>query len=175
MPSPPVWTGEREMSDPANPSWQPLTFTVDGPARTYTQAELDERVLQAPIEAVAKWRERQGGPWDEADVLIFKLFNLIWNDGFEAAHALRKCGHSVGDFRDPNYIVGKNETYTGKESCIGCETVRQARKTARLEEARFRPHDWQCFIMCPEKGTGCNCGRDRRIAGLERRVKETVR
>jgi len=55
------------------------------------------------------------------DIAFIKEASEIYNDGFEAAHALRYCGHSVGDFRDAGYVPGKPETYTASEKCIGCE------------------------------------------------------
>jgi hypothetical protein len=81
---------------------------------------------------IAEWRTLEGGPWDEMDVPDFKLLNEVWNDGFEAAHTLRACGHSVGDFRDPNYVIGKPETYTGKEKCVGCEHDAKIRREVYL-------------------------------------------
>ena len=46
----------------------------------------------------------------------------IQNIGFEEAHKLRSCGHSVGDYRDAKY--GTPE-YDGDESCVGCDSQRQ--------------------------------------------------
>jgi len=49
----------------------------------------------------------------------------IQNIGFENAHELRKCGHSVGDYRDPKY--GTPE-YDGDEECVGCQSVQKIKE-----------------------------------------------
>lgn len=51
---------------------------------------------------------------DPVEVEIVRIQNI----GFEEAHQLRGCGHSVGDFRDPNYGTDK---YKGEEKCVGCK------------------------------------------------------
>lgn len=57
----------------------------------------------------------------KADIEFVEEAGEVYNYGFERAHELRACGHSVGDYRDPNYVIGKPETYTASEACIGCE------------------------------------------------------
>jgi len=58
--------------------------------------------------------------------------------GWEDAHALRECGHSRGDLRDPNYVPGRPETYTASEKCCGCESVATA---VEAERKRLAP-EW---------------------------------
>ena len=50
--------------------------------------------------------------------------------GFEGAHALMKCGHARGDYRDPEYGT---TAYAGNEKCVGCQSVEQAKLEAFLE------------------------------------------
>lgn len=79
------------------------------------------------IDVVNAWHRKYGGLWLESDPIeLFCLLNEIHNDGFEEAHALRPCGHSRGDYRDPSYIPGKPETYTASEECIGCKLAAPA-------------------------------------------------
>lgn len=49
----------------------------------------------------------------------------IQNIGFEEAHRLTSCGHSVGDYRDKNYGTNK---YDGDEKCVGCESIKEERE-----------------------------------------------
>ncbi len=44
----------------------------------------------------------------------------IQNIGFEEAHRLRGCGHSVGDYRDEKY---NTKDYDGDEKCVACKQV----------------------------------------------------
>lgn len=48
-----------------------------------------------------------------------------WFRGFEAAHELMPCGHSRGDLRNPNYVLGSNEAM--QWSCVGCEMLQNRR------------------------------------------------
>ena len=123
-------------------------------ARNFEQAlssisakKLDIPAAQPDVtfaERVAAYRRKFGGPWDDdSEVPDFLLLNEIRNDGFEAAHALQRCGHSRGDYRDPNYIPGKPETYEAKEVCIGCEreTKLAAQPAGELREALQKLRD----------------------------------
>ena len=74
--------------------------------------------------AIEWYRLHPGESWEGLPPAIQSLYfwlNEVWNDGFESAHALRPCGHSVGDFRDPGYVPGKPSTYRAAESCVGCD------------------------------------------------------
>jgi hypothetical protein len=112
-------------------------------------AQIAQGANESFSERVKKWYSCFGGPWDESDVEDFKLLNEVYNDGFEAAHELRTCGHSRGDYRDSHYVIGKPETYTGKESCIGCAAVAQA--VAEEREAIM-----QYILSCRETGEMAN-------------------
>lgn len=59
----------------------------------------------------------------------------IQNIGFEEAHKLHSCGHSVGDFRDPNYGTDK---YDGDERCVACEQLLEIREKVREKEMTLR-------------------------------------
>lgn len=94
------------------------------------EAYTRERVEAAMLERLRWTWEHDGEPWPyEFEVL--KLLAELCNRDFERAHALRHCGHSVGDYRDAGYIPGKPETYTANESCVGCEREDAARREER--------------------------------------------
>jgi hypothetical protein len=44
-----------------------------------------------------------------------------WFRGFEAAHELMECGHSRGDLRDPNYVLGAGGITNCH--CVGCASA----------------------------------------------------
>ena len=61
---------------------------------------------------------------DPVEVEIQRIQNI----GFEEAHNLRDCGHSVGDYRDINYGTDK---YDGDEKCVGCEKESNIKQLVR--------------------------------------------
>jgi hypothetical protein len=77
-------------------------------------------------------RRIAGRPQLDAKGQIYQVGAACWDDGFEAAHELRPCGHSRGDYRDAGYVPGQPKTYTASERCVGCERVREL--TEALEQ-----------------------------------------
>jgi len=102
--------------------------------------ERDDQIL-IKLKAFAKW----GFLGDVNDPFYVESVRLE-NVGFEAAHELCACGHSRGDYRDPQYGT---DAYAGNEKCVGCETNFQARAEGRktgLKEAAIiaeqEMHQW---------------------------------
>lgn len=77
-----------------------------------------ERLLVGKLRKFNKY-ETSHDVLDHVEIEFIRIQNL----GYEEAHKLRPCGHSQGDFRDPDYGT---EKYVGNESCVGCDSVEGA-------------------------------------------------
>lgn len=72
-----------------------------------------------------------------ADDAIYEAALAISRAGFEYAHELRACGHSIGDWRDADWDPSKSWDECEMSTCIGCEKEERAVQAERESCAKI--------------------------------------